>query len=95
MGAPIDAGKRIWAIVNSSLILPLLLALGVMYVAFGAIVEERGDLSKDQALLSQERTAIVNSISQQNAALSRDVVELTRDQLADRQALAAKRSNRR
>jgi hypothetical protein len=74
-GGVVDASKKLWAIINGSLILPLILALAITYVAFEGVLQEKDDQLKEEAILSQERTAVLNGISQQNTALSRALAE--------------------
>ncbi len=62
---------------NGSLILPLILALAITYVAFEGVLQEKEDQLKEAAILSQERIAVLNGIARQNAALSRAIGEMS------------------
>jgi|GEM_PF-3547806 len=63
------ARNKLWGILNGSLILPVILALAVLYQMAGSIERDHVEVGKERALLAQERNTILQTLAQQNAAL--------------------------
>lgn len=65
------ARNKLWGILNGSLILPVILALAVLYQMVGSIDRDHAEIGKQRALLAQERDTVLQNLAQQNAALIR------------------------
>ncbi|SFK31167.1 hypothetical protein [Bradyrhizobium sp. Gha] len=75
-----DLASRAWMIANASLVVPVLLALLVLYFAFK-------DVSSEATDLKTERAKIVEAVTDQNKAISNAIVDLSKQAATNSKAL--------
>ena len=69
------AKAKIWGALNGGLILPVILALAVLWATASAIEGERVAVSNERALLVKERSEALANLVQQNGQLSRALID--------------------
>jgi hypothetical protein len=57
-----EIARHLFERLNASFVIPLFLSLYIIYVAFGSIVEEKKEITKEREMLTQERTEIIKNI---------------------------------
>jgi hypothetical protein len=62
--------SRIWAIANTSLLVPVLLTLAVLYVAFGAVSDESKELHRERTALQASLTDFTKAMLEQDRDLA-------------------------
>jgi hypothetical protein len=73
------AAQRLWQIVNSTLLVPVILALAVLYI-FGTMFAEAVKHSQaDGRALQQQSADLIKVISEQNATLARTLTQVSGD----------------
>lgn len=65
-----EALDRAWWISNTSLVVPVLLALAIFYYAFNALLHEMEAARTQAALAQTERAGLINALQAQNAKLA-------------------------
>lgn len=78
VGQASDAASRMWMIANGTLILPVVLALLVVYFWQAALLQERNELSKRAETLTAERKNVVDALTSQNQGLSSSNLDLAK-----------------
>ena len=69
---------RLWGILNGSLIVPVILALVVLYQLSTSLDRERDELGKERLLLSSERGVLLQNLMQQESILVQMLRDTTR-----------------
>jgi hypothetical protein len=66
----IEAIKWAWVTSNTSLIIPAMLALAILYVAFQALQNDRKDLRESVLVLQKEQTEVLRLLTEQKEHLN-------------------------
>jgi hypothetical protein len=82
-----DAVTRIWTITNLTLVLPVLLALAVLYYAYSGILHELEGVRTQAAEIRAERTDIVKALVDQNKTLSTSNGDQAKQAIANDKAM--------
>lgn len=74
--------NKMWLLINTTLLVPFLIAFGICFVAFNALVQQIESVRLDGQHLRNERIEIVKALVEQNAKISAAILEFSKSNLA-------------
>ncbi len=66
---PLGSLRRIWQIANLSLLLPVLLSLGVLYLTFASLGENEKEIAREREHLRNQASMLINATIERNKVL--------------------------
>jgi len=87
LGRSSDAIGRAWIIANSSLVLPVVLALLVVYYLHQGLLQEKKDFLERDKDLRSERTENMKAIVDQNKLISASIVDHAKQTVVNEKAM--------